>query len=151
MKIERGFVLNAPLDVIWSSLKDTQLMSQCLPGAELTEDNDPDNLRGSLSVRLGPVAAVFKGTVAVTRDEISHAGSLHAEGIDKRTRTRVRADITYSLFPDHEGTKVALVCEFSLAGALAQFARQTLIDKVACELIEGFSNNLQQRLTSIRI
>ena len=131
----------------WESLKDSYLMAQCLPGAELAEGVDPNNLKGRLSVRLGPVVAGFDGTVVVTREESTLAGTMHAQGIDKRTRTRVRADISYGLCTVDGGTTVAIVCDFSLMGMLAQFARKSLVDKVATDLIRGFSENLQQRLT----
>ena len=146
MRIDRQFSLISSIDVVWESLKDSHLMAQCLPGAELEEGANPDNLKGRLCVRLGPIEAGFDGTVAVTRDESTRGGAMRAQGIDKRTRTRVLADISYQLSSNDGGTTVTLVCDFSLAGALAQFARNNLVDKVASELIEGFSKNLEQCL-----
>ena len=146
MKIERQFTLAAPLDVVWASLKDSRAMAQCLPGAEVEEDTDPDHLKGRLNVRLGPIVASFDGTVSIVRDETACSGTMRAAGVDRRTRTRVRADISYLLCANEGETVVTLHSDFSLAGALAQFARKSLIDKVANELIEGFSDALQQRL-----
>ena len=121
-------------------------MAQCLPGAELEEGSDPDNLEGRLTVRLGPIVAAFQGTVSITREESSRSGTMHAQGIDRRTRTKVRAEISYALAERNEETTVTIACDFSLTGALAQFARKNLVDKVASEMIQGFSERLEKRL-----
>ena len=71
---------------------------------------------------------------------------MDARGVDKRTGTRVRADIAYRLETTNEGTEVSIDCELALMGMLAQFARQGLIEKVSAELIDGFSTNLEHRL-----
>ena len=133
---------------VWDALKDSHLMAQCLPGAELETGTDTDTLKGRLRVRLGPIAADFNGTVALTRDATAHTGTMDARGVDKRTGTRVRAQIDYSLATMEKGSTVTIVCHLALMGALAQFARQSLIDKVAAELIEGFTTNLQHQLRS---
>ena len=146
MKIERRFDLAASPQVVWELLKDTHLMARCLPGAELADTADGDNLTGRLSVRLGPIVAGFDGSVAITRDESARGGTMQARGVDKRTGTRVRADIGYALSSTGGATAVTLTCELSLMGTLAQFARQSLIDKVTSELIRGFCERLESRL-----
>ena len=146
MRIERSFRLAAAPWAVWASLEDSRLMAECLPGAELEEGTDPDNLEGRLTVRLGPIVAGFEGTVTITRDETSRGGTMQAQGIDKRTRTKVRADISYQLAESDGESTVTIACDFSLTGTLAQFARKNLVDKVANELIEGFSQRLEQRL-----
>jgi len=148
MKIERQFFLAAPVGVVWDALKDSHLMAQCLPGAELETITDTETLRGQLKVRLGPIAAVFHGTVALCRDSATYTGNMDARGVDKRTNTRVRADIGYRLATMDEGTQISIVCELALMGMLAQFARRNLIEKISAELIEGFSTNLEQRLNT---
>lgn len=146
MKIEQSFCVAAPPDAVWESLMDTRLMAQCLPGAELEEGGDPAHLKGRLTVRLGPIVAGFDGTVLVERDESTQAGTMRAQGIDKRTGTRVRAAISYALTGNGNATTITLACEVSLMGALAQFGRKTLIDKIASELIEEFSAALGKQL-----
>ena len=133
-------------EAVWGSLQDSHLMAACLPGAELEEGTDSDNLVGRLTVRLGPIVAGFEGMVTITRDETSRGGTMQAQGTDKRTRTRVRADISYQLTESDGDTTVTIACDFSLTGALAQFARKNRVDKVANGLIEGFSERLEQRL-----
>ncbi len=146
MRIERRFHLAAAPDAVWESLADSHLMAECLPGAELEEGSDADNLEGRLTVRLGPIVVGFEGTVSITRDESSRGGTMHAKGVDRRTGTRVRAEISYTLSECDGATTVTLACDISLTGALAQFARKSFVDKVATELIQGFSERLEQRL-----
>ena len=146
MRIERSFRLAAAPWAVWASLEDSRLMAECLPGAELEGGTDPDNLEGRLTVRLGPIVAGFEGTVTITRDETSRGGTMQAQGIDKRTRTKVRADISYQLAESDGESTVTIACDSCLTGALVLFASKDLVDKVANELIEGFSQRLEQRL-----
>ena len=72
---------------------------------------------------------------------------MHARGVDKRTGTRVRAKICYALAELDGGTEVMLTCDVSIMGALAQFTRKGLIDKVTKDLISDFAEALEARLT----
>ena len=123
-------------------------MVACLPGAALEEILDPDHVKGTLSVRLGPIAAAFSGEVVIQRDETQRVGTMNVEGIDKWTRTRVRSTISFAVAECKGATEVTLVSEISLMGTLAQVARKALLDRVAARLIEQFASALAARLES---
>ena len=72
MQIKNRFEVPLAPDAAWALLMDVAQTAACFPGAELTESLDADHHRGRVSVRLGPVAMVFAGTIEIAgRDEIS--------------------------------------------------------------------------------
>lgn len=146
MRVEQSFSLRIDPTLVWESLQDARAMAACLPGAELEKGSDPFYLEGRLTVRLGPIVAGFEGGVSIDRDESSKSGTMRAQGTDRRTGTRVNADISYALAHDDGATMVNLACNFFLSGTLAQFARKRLVDKVASDLIKGFADSLEERL-----
>lgn len=146
MKLEQSFRLAVPLADAWEILKDTRLLVECLPGAALEEVLDPDHLKGALTVRLGPVAACFRGEVTIQRNDGSRQGTMSVHGVDKWTRTRVRSHLTYTLVEADPGTDVNLVSDISLMGMLAQVARKALLDRVATRLIGEFATALAARI-----
>ena len=65
MEFDNSFdVPLAPAEA-WAVLMDIRRIAPCMPGAALTEIIDPQNFRGKIAVRLGPVALAFAGRVAV--------------------------------------------------------------------------------------
>lgn len=147
MKLEHRFQLKPDAATVWESFKDSCLMAECLPGAELENMADPDQLEGRLTVKLGPIVAGFDGKVNMARDDAAQTGTMNAQGRDRRTGTQVRAVITYSVAELESGTEVTLASDVSLMGNLAQFARQGLIDRIANDLVAQFASNLEARLT----
>ena len=147
MQIEQSFFVDQPREVVWRALQDTALMVECLPGAQLAATLDADHLEGTLTAKLGPVSAAFRGEVAIERDHESRTGTMHARGADRRTGTRVRAAIRYALTERDGGTEITMDSDVSLMGSLAQFARQALIEKVAAKLIAQFAEALEAQLS----
>ena len=61
MEFDNSFEVPLPVAEAWVVLMDIERIVPCVPGAELTEVIDADNFKGSVSVRLGPVALTFAG------------------------------------------------------------------------------------------
>ena len=63
MEFDNSFEVPLPPAQAWAVLMDIPRIAPCMPGAELTEMVDPQNFKGKISVRLGPVALTFAGRV----------------------------------------------------------------------------------------
>ncbi|HEY7242983.1 MAG TPA: 2Fe-2S iron-sulfur cluster-binding protein [Xanthobacteraceae bacterium] len=146
-RFEESFVARRPPAEVWRMLADVPVVAACLPGAALTE-HDARNAKGSMRVKLGPIAAAFAGSASIERDEPAMRGVIRGAGQDQRSGSRTRGEVTYALFPENEGreTRVSIVVEYSLQGMLAQFSRTALVQDLGRRLIAEFAGNLDQRL-----
>ena len=66
----------------------------CVPGAELTEKTDDTIYKGTIAVRLGPVALKFKGTAQfIDLNEDEYRANMKARGADANGRGGCDGDI----------------------------------------------------------
>ena len=147
MQLEESFDLPVPRDAAWEAFKDVTMLVSCLPGAALTSAPDAEPLAIVFSARLGPISASFAGQGSVVyRDDFS--GSFAGTGTDRKTSSRVKGDAQFSLHEIDQGTRVQVVVEYALSGALAQFGRPGIVKEIAANLTRQFAANLAARLAS---
>src|SRR6478736_4179821 len=85
MQISKTFVVRASPDATWRFLTDPQRVAQCLPGAAITGQIDDRTHAGTVTMKVGPVTAAFKGTLRFERiDEASRTAEIVAAGQDVR-------------------------------------------------------------------
>ena len=63
MEFDNSFEVPLPMGDAWKLLMDIRRIAPCMPGAEVTDVVDERTYKGSIGVRLGPVALTFAGTV----------------------------------------------------------------------------------------
>ncbi len=146
-RFEESFVIHEPPARVWAIFADIPAVVACLPGAELTE-HDADNAKGRMSVKLGPIVAAFAGSAAIERDDAQLRGIIRGAGSDRGTGSRTKGEVTYRLAPEGDGeTRVLIVVEYSLQGALAQFSRSSLAQDLGRRLVAEFAANLNARMS----
>ena len=119
-----------------------------MPGAELTETIDPENYKGKISVRLGPVALAFAGRVEFDNvDEVNHSARVKAQGSDAKGRGSANATAAFRIEPAGTGSKVLIHTDLALSGAVAQYGRGVgMIQATAAQIIGQFAGNLRAQL-----
>jgi carbon-monoxide dehydrogenase small subunit len=146
-RFEESFVIDQPPARVWAIFADVPAVAACLPGADLT-DHDAHNAKGRMSVRLGPILAAFAGSAAIERDDAALCGIIRGAGSDRGTGSRTKGEVTYRLAAEGDGqTRVSIVVEYSLQGALAQFSRSSLAQDLGRRLVAEFAANLNARLS----
>jgi carbon monoxide dehydrogenase subunit G len=148
MQIKNSFDVPLPPDETWAVLMDVPRIAPCMPGAELLETIDERTHKGKVSVKLGPVALSFTGTA--TFEEIDAAAKralLRAQGSDTKGRGRAEANVTFNVEPSPGGSRVNVVTDVVLSGAVAQYGRGAgLIQSVATQLVGQFAECLRSTL-----
>jgi uncharacterized protein len=124
MRIENAFDVPASADEAWRLLNDVPAVVPCMPGAELVEVVGDDAWKAKLLVKLGPIALQFLADVTREQvDEAAHRAVLGVKAREAKGRGSAEATIESSLAAGSGGTRVALVTELELRGAVAQYGR----------------------------
>jgi carbon monoxide dehydrogenase subunit G len=147
--IENEFRATAPVEELWAFLLNVERIAPCMPGAELTEVVDDRTWKGKVSMKFGPVAMVFAGTVVLQdRDDAAHRVVLSAKGMEQKGKGAANASVTSWLEPAGEGaTVVKMRADISLTGAAAQLSRG-LMPEVSKKLTQQFADCLEQTLAA---
>jgi uncharacterized protein len=148
VRLENTFEVDAPPERAWELLMDVPRVIPCMPGTELTETVDASSWKARMTVKLGPMSFAF--ATDVRRDEVDEAGRrarLTARAREVRGRGGGQAAIESTLFPAGQGTRIQLVTDLSLSGALAQFGGG-MVEDVAGQLTRRFADCLRAQLAS---
>lgn len=146
MRLENSFDVPAPPEQAWALLMDVPRVVPCMPGAELTETVDAEHWKARLQVKLGPIALAF--LTDLTREAVDEAErrvTLRADAREQRGRGAARAAIESRLAPLNGGTRVDVVTELTLSGAVAQYGRGVVAD-VAGQMVSSFADCLRAQL-----
>jgi carbon monoxide dehydrogenase subunit G len=147
IQIEKTFTVQAPADRVWAFLTDPYRVARCLPGAAITEKLDEQSYAGTITVKVGPVTAAYRGKMRFERlDEA--AGEAEIVGSGQETRGKGGADMRMKSrvtgLPDGS-TQVNVVSDVNVVGALAQFGRG-MIQDVSDQLFQKFSDAMRREL-----
>lgn len=148
MQIENQFEVKAPIEAVWSYLLDVERVAPCMPGAELTEVVDENTYKGKAGVKLGPVNMSFSGTVVLQeRNQAERRVVMKADGREQRGKGAASALVTSSLEAVEGGTKVDVVAELTITGAIAQYGRG-MIQDISQKLAQEFAECLQANIAA---
>ncbi len=145
MKIEDSFTIQAPLEDVWAYLLDVEVLARCIPGVSTLEAIDANSYRGQLTVKVGPIKAVFSGTATFTELEPPNRLVAVLEADDRATASKVKATFTSVLEPVEGGTRVAYTTDINLRGRLAQFGL-AVVRGTAKKMTAQFGKCLQQAI-----
>ncbi len=129
VKLENSFIVPSAAEPVWNFMLDVERVVPCMPGAEITETVDERTWKGKVSVKLGPVSLSFAGTVVRQEtDQTARRVVLKARGSESRGKGTAAATITSQLEPVDGGTRVGIVTDLTLSGAVAQYGRGLIAD-----------------------
>lgn len=130
MEISKSFVVKAPVAAVWSFLTDPVRVARCLPGAAITNQVDERTHAGTITVKVGPVAATYKGTMRFERlDPAARTAEIVANGQDMRGKGGADMRMTSTLIERAPGeTEVTITSQVNVMGILAQLGRGMIQD-----------------------
>ncbi|WP_316182673.1 2Fe-2S iron-sulfur cluster-binding protein [Bradyrhizobium sp. SZCCHNRI1009] len=145
---DASFTVNAAPEQVFALFGQPKTLAACFPGATITDLPAPDRIEGAISVAIGPLSAVFRGSARIDRNAADLSGRLIGTGRDRRSRTSTSGQISWRMLPIDEGraTRVALAIGYSLSGPLAQIARDGLVRDLASRITTTFAQNCDRHL-----
>lgn len=132
----------APRETVFAALNDTEILAQAIPGCESLEKMSDTEFAASVTAKVGPVKAKFKGQVTLSDINppvgytISGEGKGGAAGFAK-------GGATITLAEDGDGTLMTYVVHADVGGKLAQLGARLIegsSKKLAGEFFENFEN-----------
>ena len=148
MEFDNSFEVPLPPAGAWDVLMDVKRVAPCMPGARLTEIVDERTFKGTVGVRLGPVALTFAGTAQFENiDAAARRARIKANGTDAKGRGGAMAIVDFAIQEAGSGSKVLVHTNLPLSGSVAQYGRGVgMIQDVANQLIKQFANSLKAEL-----
>ncbi|HEY5898619.1 MAG TPA: SRPBCC family protein [Burkholderiales bacterium] len=145
MKIENSFHVPAGVEQAWAIITDVPRIVSCMPGAELTGTTPEGAFKGKARMKIGPVALEFNGDAQLYDvDPKAHTMKVKARASDAKGRGTVASEMSFMLSPDASRTRVDVLTDLTLTGAVAQYGRGAgLIKEVANQFTRDFAANLE--------
>lgn len=149
MQLENSLEVALPRAQVWEFMLDVERVAPCMPGAELTEVVDEKTWKGKVAVKLGPVSLSYAGSVVMQeRDDDAMRVVLKADGTETKGKGVASALVTSTLeAADAGGTRVRILTDLTLSGAVAQYGRG-MIGDVSQRLTDQFAECLAATLTA---
>lgn len=144
MELTGERLIPAPLAATWAALNDPAVLKDCITGCESLERTGDNAFAALVAVKVGPVAARFKGhltmtnVVAPTSYTIVFDGQGGVAGFGKGS-----ADVT--LAPEGTQTTLRYAAKAQVGGKLAQIGSR-LVDAAAAKIAEDFFQAFEARL-----
>jgi len=149
LRFEQSFVVHAPRQKVWEYLTDPYRVVTALPGAAVTEKVDDATYNGTITVKVGPVSARYRGTARFEKlDPAAGVAEVAATGQDASGRGGADMKMSSRVTERTPGeTEVNVVSEVNVTGVLAQFGRG-MIQDVSDAMFAKFAAAMRAQLES---
>jgi carbon monoxide dehydrogenase subunit G len=140
--------IGRPAPEVLDALLDPGKVAACLPGSRLIGEVADGTYAGELRLRIGPVHAVYAGTVHLdAADRAAGTATLSASGRERSGRGSADANVTLRVVPHGATTRVLISADLMIRGTVAEYAPGAIGD-VGQRLVEQFAGNVEQLLTT---
>ena len=136
----------APVQKVWESLNDADILKDCIPGCQnLTKKSDTE-LEATVVLKIGPIKATFVGEVALKNLKPPHSYTIAGEGKGGIAGfAKGGADV--GLSPDGADTTVLkYAAKAEVGGKIAQLGSR-LITSTSKKLAGEFFSSFNKRVS----
>ncbi|MDX2501029.1 MAG: SRPBCC domain-containing protein [Deltaproteobacteria bacterium] len=146
MLIEEKFSVMLPVQKIWNSLLDPEIIGRCIPGCEKVEPVNDTEYDSIIKAKVGFMAVRFK--VKTVIEEMVLHKLIRTVGEGKETRNlgqfKQKTSINFNVLSEAE-TEISYQSDVSIVGKLATFGDRILKAK-AKEVGKEFADAVKQKL-----
>jgi len=128
----------------WDALNDPEVLKLCIPGCDSIEATGEGAYALVNAIKVGPVAARFKGAIQLADVNAPHSYTLNFEG-NGGVAGFGKGSARVSLAPQDAGCELAYTVNASVGGKIAQVG-QRLIDGVAKSMAESFFKRFDEEM-----
>ena len=129
---------------VFAALLDPETLKACVPGAQDVSGSASEGFTATVTQKVGPVKATFKGRVTMT--DVVENQSLTITGEGKGGAAGfAKGGAVVTLTPTEAGTRLSYDVEAKVGGKLAQLGSR-IIDGFSKKMADAFFANFQDRL-----
>ncbi len=126
----------ASREKVYAALNDIDVLKQCIPGCETIEKLSDTQMRATVTLKIGPVKASFKGMITLSDIDAPNGYTITGEGSGGGAGF-AKGGAHVSLIPDGDATLLQYTAKADVGGKLAQLGGR-LIDGTAHKLAGDF-------------
>jgi uncharacterized protein len=145
MELRDEIRINAPKDVVYTSLNDPDVLRRCIPGCEELIQHSPTDLEAKVVLRIGPVKARFGGTVKLDTTNAPDGFSLTGQGKGGAAGfAKGGADVI--LEQDGSDTILRYTAKVEIGGKIAQLGSRLIAGtakKLSAKFFTSFAETLE--------
>ena len=144
MQVADSFVVDAPLEIVWSMITDPEVVGPCIPGCQEIAVTGPTTYKADIRVAVGPIKTTFSVTVEKTEERPPHFASSTTKGEEGGRASTLNATSTLTLSEVEGGTEIAYASDVSVFGRLGKFGLGVM-KKKARDLGRVFADNFREK------
>lgn len=128
--------IEAPREVVWAALNDTEVLKAAIPGCESIEKTSDTEMEAKVVLKIGPVKASFTGKVTLSNIDPPNGYTISGEG-QGGVAGHARGGADVRLEADGDATILHYTVKAEVGGKIAQLGSR-LIDSTAKKLAGEF-------------
>lgn len=136
-------LISLPQQETWNALNDPGVLKDCIPGCDSIEQVSPTEYQLTMTAKVGPVSARFKGRMTLSDISPPVTYTLRFEG-QGGVAGFAKGEARIELAPDGKNTRLRYSAKAMVGGKLAQVGAR-LIDGVAKKMAEQFFTAFNRR------
>lgn len=134
-----------PQEGTWKALNDTETLKACVPGCDTLEQTSENQYHLTMTSRIGPVSAKFKGVMTLKDIDAPRAYTMSFEG-QGGVAGFAKGEASVTLQPEGDETVLDYAVKANVGGKIAQLGAR-LIDGVARKLADDFFRCFNERVS----
>lgn len=142
MQMSDSREIKASPEAVWAAILNPEVLKECIPGCTEVTGSPETGFEASVTQKIGPVKATFKGAVTLSDIDPGRKVTLSGEGKGGPAGF-AKGSATVTLDPIPEGTRLTYDVDASVGGKLAQLGSR-IIDGVAKKMADEFFARFQQ-------
>lgn len=140
-------LIPASQQAVWDALNDPEVLKACVPGCESIERVGENEYQVLMVARVGPVAARFKGRLALSDIQPPESYAITFEG-QGGAAGFAKGGAKVRLAAENPGTtRLAYEAKASVGGKLAQIGSR-LVDAAARKVADDFFRNFNEKMSA---
>lgn len=141
MEFSGSHRLPAPPEEVWRALNDPEALKASIPGCTALEQTGEQEFTATVTARVGPISAPFKGKVEIVDSDPPHGYTLRGRG-QAGAAGFAAGEARVRLAPKDEGTELTYTATADVGGKLGSVGGRLVTgvaQKTADEFFSAFS------------
>lgn len=142
MEIKGEYSIPATQEQVWEALNDPEVLKQCIPGCDEIEKLSDTEMAATVTAKVGPVKAKFKGKVTLSDLDPPNGYTISGEG-QGGAAGFAKGGAKVVLAANEGGTTLTYEVDATVGGKLAQIGSR-LIEGTARKMADQFFSALTE-------